>query len=785
MTFPSLSGSPTALSLSAIPLTAATIISAGVLVSVASATFAYKVYKDFEEKKHRRQIEKVNELHRLYLNKILVPGYNEIRGFPPIYKLSADKESSAAESMHMTDEEVAAIGTMLPHSTDAGLSEYREAVLSAILKLKDYYFCRKNNNDIPGGVLTYLLYMLETKCWNFEGYEYDIAYLEAISNFVNAYASIKGIENSQHFSRLQPVYAYLLTAKQALEKHKEFLSLQELVGELRDRAQENSNRLLRNFVKLIVKPAHFDFAETVAYDELKEGILRREYVHSEVGGVTFKKDHQKELSSSVFKQWIMALAKYYLQSLSPDINLKEDDLLSPTKLFGFANTARDILNETHPRKKKLKTKKQVKAQLEEIREVFKNSSNFITTKLDSTKKISKFVAVTSRNELIDRTEVLANFAKLIHELISLQYLCAHLLKSIGQLGEIYVKNPHHFYDIFKILDKLCMRIVQRSRDVIQAFSAIQKENHNIMRLEREELLPKSIHALVESTSITILRLGEHIKNYRNTVTDVRKITNVEAANYEMLSVAQLVSKLYAEIPDSPIMVADEHGAKLKPIDSKTEPKITPPSTTPQGPVIDKNKKEEPKLDPKPKQEPEPEPKFKNTQPPLKEENASPKELPVDILKRLMDEINSRIISISKKEPVDIKLTAYKNLANKLKIMQTKALALLNEPGKSSERLEKATSTTELTISLCQQTCDFLKLSKTERQLQTTVFSQTMHAEMADVTKKSFIDRHNNEISKFIYTNICRFGIFRTDTRKKLANVDEECKFIATITSRNH
>jgi hypothetical protein len=234
-------GSLTAQSLSETTAVAATIISAGIVVTVAGATFAYKRYEDFEEKKHRKQIERVNELHKLYLNKIIVPGYAEIRGFPPIYKLDDGKDSSTAESMHMTDQEVAALGASLPHSIDTGLSEYREAVLSAILKLKDYYFCRKNKKDITSGVLTYLLYMLETKCWNFEGYDYDIAYLEAISNFINAYASIKGIENSQHFSRLQPVYAYLLTAKQSLEKHKELLSLQELVGELRDRSQENSN----------------------------------------------------------------------------------------------------------------------------------------------------------------------------------------------------------------------------------------------------------------------------------------------------------------------------------------------------------------------------------------------------------------------------------------------------------------------------------------------------------------------------------------------------------------
>jgi hypothetical protein len=157
-------GSPIAQSLATDSF--ATIASAGVLVTVAAATFIYKSYHDYEEKKHRRSIEKIIRLHHKHLEKIIVPGYQDIRGFPPIYKLVND---SNVESMHLTDEEVEVIGTSSPHGTDTGLSDYREAVLSAILKLKDFYFIRTKHNDITSGVLTYLLYMLESKCLNFAG----------------------------------------------------------------------------------------------------------------------------------------------------------------------------------------------------------------------------------------------------------------------------------------------------------------------------------------------------------------------------------------------------------------------------------------------------------------------------------------------------------------------------------------------------------------------------------------------------------------------------------------
>lgn len=750
-------GSPSALSLATPTDAVATLVIAGGVLVVAGATFAYTSYKSYEEKKHRKKMEAINELHKQHLQKILVPGFEEIRGLPVIFKFVEGKDSSAAESMHMNDDEVRAIGSTVPHGSDASLAEYRESVLNAILKLKDYYFSRKDTTDTTCGVLTYLLYMLETKCFNFAGYNYDIAYLNAIANFINAYASIKGIENSVHFSRLQPVYAYILTAKQLLEKHKDSLSLQEVVGELRDCCQDNSNRLIRGFVKLTVKPEHFDLVETAAHDELKDGKLRKQYVRSEIIGIEIREDPEIELPESIFKEWAMTLSTYYLESLTPDINFAES-LTSPEKILTFFIKAKAILKEIDSGKTKTKEAKKLKADLAEIAEVFKDSPNFISTKLDLTKKTPKFIPISKNAELLERTKVMGHFAKLIHELVSLQYFCTHLLKSIQLLGEIYVKNPHHFNEIFKILQGLCNLILKSTKDLKLEFTNVLKESNNMMRLEKAEMLPKEIIGKIDSTFTIISRLSEYIQNYRNKVAEQCLKDEIRSTNYEMLRVGQSLVAMYPE------MSIESDKMKKKPEESST---VEDKASEQAPPIVDNDSRQGKPVDKKPSIP------AKGSAQSFEQANKK--------LKKVMEELIGRLESIAREMPRDAKLSAYTNVVNQLKIMQEKSDALFREPEKSWQRQQKANDTLELTLFLCQETLDYLMLSSKDRQIQGTKFAKRIHMEIDDEDKKSFIDRHNNNVSKFIYTNICQFGIFRTDTRRKLTSLDNECQEIASQT----
>ena len=743
-------GSPSALSLATPQDAVATLVIAGGTLLVAGAVFSYNSWQNYEAKKHRKKMELINEIYKEHLQRIMVPGYDEIRGFPIIFKFNDDKETSTAESMHMNVDEVDAIGKYLPHGND-NLSEYREAVLNAMLKLKEYYFSKKDINSTTCRVLTYLLYMLETKCFNFAGYNYDIAYLNAIANFINAYASIKGTENSTHFSRLQPVYAYVLTAKQLLEKHRDSLSVGELVSELGDCCKDNSRQMIRSFVKLTVKPDHFDLVKTVAHDELMDGKLRKQYVRTEVLGIDLIDDHEVVLPDSIFKDWIKTLSAYYLESLTPDINY-EESLISPEKILSFFNKAQPVLKDIQLGKTKSKEAKQLKADLAKIAEVFKNSPNFITTKLDMTKKKPKFIPVTKDAELLECTRVLGNFAKLIHQLISLKYFCGHLKKSIELLGEIYIRNPHHFNKIFGILQNLCGFVLKSVEQVKQEFTTVLNKSNNLMRLEKSEMLPKEVFGNLEATHAIISRLWDSIQDYRDRVVDLCQNKEMRSAKYEMLKVGQSIISQYPEyVAEKP---EDKKKIPEKPVEisnSIDEPSLTKPAEGSKKPG-------EPSLPAKGS------PQF------VEEANR--------ILDQMIDDLSDRINFIAGEIPKDSKLHAYISLVNQLKIMQNKTEALFNESCKSYQRQEKAYEIAEFTISLCHETLTFLRLSRKDRQAQAVKFARQIHTEIEDADNMAFIDLHNNILSKFLYTNVCQFGIFSTDTRKKLTALDNECQMMA-------
>lgn len=108
-------GSISALSMAANPAALPVLAAvAGIGVTVAASAFAYHEYKEYEEKKHREEIENINRLHKKYLARISVPDYNEIQGFPAIFVLPENKDASKAQSMHLTDEDVQAIGNSMP-----------------------------------------------------------------------------------------------------------------------------------------------------------------------------------------------------------------------------------------------------------------------------------------------------------------------------------------------------------------------------------------------------------------------------------------------------------------------------------------------------------------------------------------------------------------------------------------------------------------------------------------------------------------------------------------------
>lgn len=714
-------GSPMALSLAStndLPMTIVGLAAGGVVLTVSAGVYLYDKFERYEEKKHRKEIEEINHLWKRFLEKIVVPGFEDIQGLPPVFKLTTNENSAAADFLHFTDDQIRDLGKNLPHGADIALLPYRESIVSALLKLQEYYFSRDDRHDLTAAVLSYLLYFLFTKCMNFQGYDYDIAYLDALSQFINAYASRHGEVNSQHFTRLQPVYNYLLSAKKYLEKHKEALSLEELLSELRDSCSNSSNKLLRNLVKMTIDRDYGYLSDTVALDELQRNILRRRYVSSQIKGIELIPDFEINLPESVFKEWIIHLSQFYIKSLRPISSIKENTILAPEELFSFIARAKSILEEPDLSKVDNDQLKQLDRELHLIRKVFKSSPNFINTQLDPDNNKPRFIVVDTEKEILNRTTLIAQFARLIHSIISMQYVCTHLLKSIKQLGDIYAKDPNHFREIFGALNQLMTVIKNGVNANLNAFKELEDANLNEMRLDKEELFSREIVNTLKTVKQMTKNLGAQVLEYRNKKTKASDPTEA-SVTYEMRAVASLITQMYPDT-EQPLVYSNS-----------PNPDNSPPN--PQAPT---------------------------------NENLS------EELHHLTAQLFNRIKTIQQEPVQDPKSNQYLSIYRCLNALQTKSIHLAGEANQPKDRLEKSQKMGALTVALCQKTLDFLSQTQEERLAHAAQFAQSFHNELNHPLNNAFIDQHNNNVSEYLYT---RFGLFSTDTRHKLVQLEEACE----------
>ncbi len=620
---------------------------------------------------------------------------------------------------------------MLPSGGDVALVSYRESIRAALRKLQEYYFLRAQSEDeesdeITIRVLSYLLHMIDTKCLNFLGYEYDIAYLEALTEFINEYASLGRGEHSQHFSRLKKVYKYLLEAKQKLEKHKEFLSLSETVAALRDHCVQHSDLMIRILVKMVASKGDTELAATVSHDEIIDGILREHYIRKELWGIELVADRQVDIAESVFQRWLKNLSIYYLSSLNIETGQKNTKTPCYEDFFSFIKKAENYLAGKTIGKSEKEIKKlneEMQQQLKQIAKVFNYSGNFISTVYRPSDK--KFHVVHDESTLVERTKVVANFAKLIDDVISLQFVCIHLSKSIKELGEIYVKNPRHFHKIFGAVAKLCLLIQTDLQTCNDDFITLQEKNKDEMQVARKEQFPNEVRSLLDSVAVGVERLGAEINNCRRKAKKAITKDTIQSVSYEMLEVVESVLGRYFKDADTTNTESEKQGDTCAG-DSETNSDsfdVTQRAAAPQRQPLDIN-------------------------------SPASKEEPLEQLKKLTQDIYHRIVAISRAEPQNSK--NYFNLYDTLIVMQEKSISLMDEPDKTEERLFKAEKTLELTLNLAIRTSQFLNKALAERKQLASSFAREVHNTLNSEENSDVIDCHSNSISRFFYTHLCHF-----------------------------
>lgn len=719
----------------------ATLVVIGVVGAGSLAVIAYKEWNAYEAKKHREKILAINKLHADHLQKLSIPGGTTIPSLPPIFQFkteaTADAKTSTekVESLHYNDDEVTDIGKVLPE-VPVELTRYRQSVLDAILKLKEYYFHLDEKDDVTRGVLSYLLNILQNRCLSFAGYDYDITYLNALIAFITAYASQDKSEKSPHFSHLRPVYTALMDAVQNLEKHKESMSLSKLVDETRNACLDESNQLIRLLVKMVIPGKYQAIADTVTQGELAQDIIRRPYIDHAFWGLPILTQKEIDLPNSIFHNWIMDLAQYYLRSQTPGTIVHEQKIFHPEDFFTFINWARAALAQQELAKKDTQQPKLSKADrnkldqgLELIHKVFKQAPNFINSKLAGSEKEPEFVVLDDDKELLDACAVMANFSHLIHGVISLQALCAELSSNMQQLGLDFFDNQDNFNKIFAAFNTL-FTVVQNDLHLMkQTMVEIAIANKNTLRLADKIQFQQAVQNALEQIEFRILPAAEKVKNYKN-----KHPKTVDISVREALSAAEFFQKLYGVIPAAP----PPSVPKVEPQLPQETPATTVPSPTP---------------------------------PTIADMETS--------LEEFSSQLFIAVTKIQQGRRQDPNTATYQKIQNALRDLQIKTIAMLNEKTPVADRLNKTQNLYKLTCTLYTETIQFLGQTADDRNKERDEFVGKIHQQLTCIENSAFIDRHHNSIPKLIYEN---FGFFQTATRHKLSILDKACQSLQQETS---
>ena len=376
------------------------------------------------------------------------------------------------------------------------------------------------------------------------------------------------------------MYSYLLTAQQDLERHKDSMSLEGMITEMRDTCAEQSNQLLRCLTKMVTENKNWNLIPYATNEELQKGILRRKYIRTEIRGLVLRSDPLVAIPDSSYKDWLIVLAKYYGQTINPDSDLLSEEILTPNQLFRVP--AFEMIEPLKNRKNKLSTQEANSLKLLEQKLVlavkqFELCKNFMTTQPDpkTDNATPKYISISNPIDIKLRSSMMAQFATLIHQLISLQYMSLHLMKSLKQLGEIFVKNPNHFRQVFNVFGMLCKEVKNSIELFRKNLTDIQLMNKNAMMLEEQEIFPNQIKAILDVTYTKVARLDRSIKEYRDRVPKNKGEPTVESIKHEMFEVAAKLSKCYqiqigSEIEDD--VEAPPGPANTPPA---PEPEITP------------------------------------------------------------------------------------------------------------------------------------------------------------------------------------------------------------------
>lgn len=754
-----ISGSASALSLISTPERMVAMgVGAGVAVAVVASVSIYRAVEDYMEKKHLEEIKAINALHKRYLSKIVLFNKHDFQGLPVIFQFGDKEKASEVSCLRFNDDEVEEIGKHMAQLPDIGLRVYRLEIQDAIRLLKGFYRERKKmflghenkkkEQDNTSAVLSYLMYILQTYCLNWEGYDIDIAYLDALYKFIREYASMAKTQNDVHFSRLEEVNKHIKNALEELRQRQLKLTMKDHLNELVECTSFNVDKLLRNFIRLITPVKNWDFIDHAAYDQLIRGKLRRQYTKRQLLGYTVALDFEKKIPESIFRAWSEMLAEYFYQSVNPDV-IPDKRLMQKTeRLFKVPDL--NVLHSLQDKKYKFKKmSKQESKQLDgmeqdlkDIKSVFHQAQHFLSVELDpkTLDKDPKYVPITNDDKTILRANVIASIAALIHKIISMQYLCIHIVKSKDQLGELYLSNPEHFKNVFATLECLDKDISAATNDVFDKFKMLDRDNKNYMQMN--ESLKDDLVNYLDSVKSSISLLCAKIIKYRDDVKlhpDADRPTK-QSVMHEMFATVETVAAMYGY---QSLPAAEEVVTQPKEDDTLEEVRSpdairAAPSVVPEAPQF------------------------------MPDDHESQ----MKAIENKLSQIRDRIIYL-KNEADQNEIRSYDVLRRDLAAFAHHVDTMEHESNKSPERKEKIKRLTNILFQVSNDTLIYLNSANSERKRLASAFSQQIKSILHDKDNQA-IDDHKHVVKKKVNK---LFSLFTTTTRKRANALEKDCQSI--------
>ena len=468
---------------------------AGVALTVAAATFAYKAWEDYKESERKAKIETVLALHKNTLTKISIEAHNLTVDFPSPFQLVDGKYQSLqytqGELDAMLDDARRSVG-------DLNLRLYRRHVNDALSLLVGINKDLKDDSKLVTPVIHYIIHAIESKFTKFEGYDWDIAMLNALLKFISEYMSIFDTQDDQTclFTRLSPVYASLDLALEELTQNKKNRKQTTILAEASSIFEGYIELYIKAYLQLITPFTEWDKIKYTALRSLKTGT----YQEASAEKIFLFFHHTVDASKivdSIFRSWFLELITYYWAAI--DNIITKEEKIPQLSVFNPPTKIDQAFKE-------------------KVLEIFKNSDNFLTTVRDPNPPHTKFVPITNFDYIMKyRVPVLSDLAKLVHLLCSFQLVLAQIDKVVQNLGEIEASDPNKCLAIYKLHTDLCKAIKNQVIVLKEKFNAIKNANAHSPQLAAKQSYFVKFYESFDSLQIEIKRHHDLIRERREKI----------------------------------------------------------------------------------------------------------------------------------------------------------------------------------------------------------------------------------------------------------------------------